>query len=159
MMTVQWRIAALGAAACGVMLLMQGAATAQSIPHTPEQQAQIDALVAAGDPSSGPPILEPVVKTAKGYERFGPPGGYFPDQAARMAVGGMAVAQCLTGKTGVLKKCKVLAVFPKGWGFDDSILRMAQARYMTVAPDPSRADETVVRVVMKYMPPPPNSLR
>jgi TonB family protein len=121
-----------------------------------EQQAAVAKVLAAADPAATPPLLEPKFKRA-GYDELGPPGGYFPDRAARMGQSGVAVLQCNVASNGRLKKCDVLAVAPKGFFFEDAALRMAEVGHMTVAPVAGAADQPA-RIVVKFPRPAPSAV-
>lgn len=92
------------------------------------------APIAASAQEQAPPQRVPVFKTSQQVAGLGPPGGYFPDAAARQGVGGYATIDCMIEPSGALRDCKLVKVAPAGWGFDESALRMAKDHYISAAP-------------------------
>jgi TonB family protein len=116
-----------------------------------QTRADAEALMAALDPAKGPPLREPVfAKSPKKWAALGPPGGYFPAEAAQIGQGGAAVLQCAANAAGQLDDCRVLIAAPADFGFDDSARRMAQDRHLTVAPPAEGLSSEQVRVLVKY---------
>ena len=81
----------------------------------------------------GPPFRDAVFKTGS-HRGLGPPGPYFPDRAFRMRQGGVVLTDCRVTDRGLLRDCRIAAVAPAGWGFDEATLRMALTNWMTAAP-------------------------
>ncbi|HLZ81927.1 MAG TPA: TonB family protein [Caulobacteraceae bacterium] len=95
-------------------------------------QKRADAGPASAD--SGP--LREVVfpRPDSHYAFLGPPGPYFPDRAARMGVGGMAILNCEVGNEDRLQKCRLVEDSPAGLAFGLAALRMAETGYMRAKP-------------------------
>ena len=109
-------------------------AIAQKVRLKPDElPARLD-LPMRFDPPP-PPERAPVFQTASGQYRYlGGPGPYWPERAARMGIEGEAVIDCRTSDKGALSSCIVVSETPSEAGFSDAALRMAQKRWMTVAP-------------------------
>jgi TonB family protein len=85
-------------------------------------------------PEPSPPWREAAYRRSSSYGYLGPPGPYFPDRAARSGVGGEVVADCHVGDGGRLDSCRIVAVAPAEFGFDDAVLKMVEQGWMTAAP-------------------------
>ncbi|THD80932.1 MAG: TonB family protein [Phenylobacterium sp.] len=132
----------------------RGWMTAAPLPPGASEQAELwwtfevdfaaRSLADEDDWPGGPPRVIPVeppdrqvlYKTTHAVAGLGPPGGYYPDAAARAGVPGAAVVDCRVNDDGALNDCTVFSAFPVGWGFDDSALRMAKDHYISAAPLP-----------------------
>jgi TonB family protein len=135
-----------------VAFVLTGAGTAaNSADPNISQRPDVIAFKAAMDPTSGPSIRGAVFQKAPfSYRSLGPPGGYFPERALRMAISAAAVVQCSMAATGGLSDCSVLAEAPGAFGFGVASLKMAKSGYLSAKPDPADQDGQAVRVVVVF---------
>ena len=91
-----------------------------------------------------PPRRKAVFKHDAGkYAALDPAGPFWPDRALRAGEAGSATIQCVALASGKLADCDLVQENPKGFGFGQAALRMAQRGWMTAAPLPpgsSRAE-------------------
>ncbi|WP_308237977.1 TonB family protein [Phenylobacterium sp. J426] len=88
------------------------------------------------------------------WSHLGPPGPYFPDNAYRAGVGGVAIIDCLVGKARALDACRSVEEAPGGFAFSSAALRMAERRYIKAGPDaPEGPGRVAFRVVFPKPPP------
>lgn len=87
-----------------------------------------------------PPHREAVFKHDSGkYAALDPAGPFWPDMALRAGEAGSATVQCVALASGKLTDCEVVQESPRGFGFGQAALRMAQRGWMTAAPLPPDA--------------------
>ena len=68
------------------------------------------------------------------YRRFGPPGPFYPDAAARRGIGGSALMECKISTARALSRCQTIEEKPGGFGFADAARAMASKGWMVAAP-------------------------
>ncbi|HTK34079.1 MAG TPA: hypothetical protein VL358_02175 [Caulobacteraceae bacterium] len=85
-----------------------------------------------------------IFKTSSAYAGLGGPGPYFPERAQRLNVGGYAVLGCVSDPDGALRKCAVQVEAPEGFAFGIASVRMAEGKWMKVAPN--SGDHVLVRI-------------
>jgi hypothetical protein len=87
-------------------------------------------------PPLSPPWRDPMFKPHPGYSRYGDPGPYFPDSAARKAIDGEVLIDCHVGDERRLDNCRFVAVAPRDVGFDDAVRMMIRQGYMSAGAPP-----------------------
>lgn len=120
-----------------------------------ELKADITAVKAAVDTSSGPPVVEPMFRSMRGYSEYGDPGPYWPERAERLGVSGAAALRCSITQKGMLTNCTVMAEAPRDFGFGRAALLMAREGYLIakLAADAQDADQgrLLVRFVNQHV--------
>ena len=77
------------------------------------------------------------------FRKFGGPGPYYPDRAARAGASGVVLLDCeAEAGTGKLARCAVAAETPQLYEFGVAALKMAKDGWITAAPDPAAASGT-----------------
>ena len=92
----------------------------------------------------------------KGYAFLGPAGPYFPVDAARRAVSGIAKLKCKLGAKSALDACSLISEAPKDTGFGPAALVLARRHAIVFAPqetDPQALPGDVVTVDVPFAPP------
>lgn len=117
---------------------------------------KVDARLAIGDAVEAPieflPLqpAPPIFKKDSRYPMFPGVGPYYPLVAADAGLTGQVLLSCQRGLTGQLNECKVLAEAPQRADFGGAALRMAERRWLTVAPrdsGPAQVGEPVAVLV------------
>ena len=86
--------------------------------------------------TNAPPLRAAKFKDPGSYAWAAPAGPYWPDRALRMGRGGFVQVDCVVGDDERLKDCVVANAEGEDVGFVDSVLKMAQQRWMTAGPLP-----------------------
>lgn len=86
--------------------------------------------------TNAPPLRAAKFKDPGSYAWAAPAGPYWPDRALRMGRGGFVQVDCVVGDDERLQDCVVANAEGEDVGFVDSVLKMAQQRWMTAGPLP-----------------------
>lgn len=86
--------------------------------------------------TNAPPLRAAKFKDPGSYAWLAPAGPYWPDRALRMGRGGFVQVDCAVGDDERLTDCVVAHAEGDDVGFADSVLKMAQQRWMTAGPLP-----------------------
>lgn len=79
-------------------------------------------------------------EAAPEFRKFGGPGPYYPDRAARAGASGVVLLDCAAeAGTGKLAECAVAAETPQLYEFGAAALKMAKDGWITATPDPAAA--------------------
>jgi len=130
------------------LVVSLAAAGATMAATAPKPQPNVEAVRAAIDPASGPPIADPVY--AGGDTSMGGPGGYWPERALRLNISGVAVIKCTLGDAGALKDCALVAEGPTTLGFSEASLLMAKAGHLKAKPPEGAKLGDPVRVIVVF---------
>jgi len=97
------------------------------------------------------PLIEevrfaPLLKLERVYTGLGPVGPFFPVAAVDARKNGEAVIECRTGRSGELKRCKVIAETPARYDFGAAAVVMAERKRIFAAGDHAPGELVRVRV-------------
>lgn len=87
-----------------------------------------------GTASGQPPLRAARFKDPGSYAYYAPAGPYWPDRASRMNASGFVAVNCFVADDQSLRDCHVAAEDGAEFGFADSVMKMAEQRFMTAAP-------------------------
>jgi len=85
-----------------------------------------------------------VLKRDPDYAALGAAGPFFPERALRLNVSGYAIIDCASDARGLLTQCVTKEESPKGYGFSEAALKMAETQWMKAAP--GSGDHATIRV-------------
>jgi TonB family protein len=85
-------------------------------------------------PPAPPPRDVRFPRSARSWPGLGQVGGYYPERAAREGREGAATMDCRVAEMDQLRDCRLVAVSPRDFGFEDSFRRMAQDGWILAGP-------------------------